>query len=183
VTDVTDIESLQIVSAESGALVEARSSVGRISFGSTSLTGGIEAPVVDGAVDTAGLTSARVVIPVTSLVSDNAMYDNELRARLNAQRYPDIVGELTDVRDLGSGRVALSGELTVRGDRRTQHGTATITSGDTDHVSVTVEGTAVIDMRDYDIKVPKVLMLRIYPEVNLRFRITAKRAPTSDGGK
>ena len=171
---MSDLATLQIVPAESGVLVEARSSVGHITFGSTALTGEWMTDVVDERVDLAGPMTARVVVPMSSLVSGNAMYDNELRTRLNAQRFPDVMGELTQERDLGAGRVSVSGELTLRGaacprDRgpRPSHPPGPTRSRST--WKGPRSSTCVTD-----IELPKVLMLRIYPEVSLRFKVTAK---------
>jgi hypothetical protein len=44
-----------------------------------------------------------------------------------------------------------------------------------DEDQVTVVGEQAIDIRDFSISLPSTLMLRIYPEVIVRFRIEGRR--------
>ncbi|HSV39458.1 MAG TPA: YceI family protein [Nocardioidaceae bacterium] len=165
----------------SGVLVEARSSVGLISFGSQSIGGGFEGRVVDGKLDTTAPIHVSVLVPVDSLQSGNALYDSELRTRLNVLRFPMIEAALTGVTDLGSGRYNVTGDLTIHGETRPQTGTATLTVEETPEPIVVIAGTAVVDMRDYGIELPHVLMLRIYPDVAVHFRVTAPAGNPGEG--
>ena len=176
---VTGCASLAIVPTASAVLIEARSSVGKISFGTTSITGTFMGRVVDDRLDS--LLEGSAVVPVASLASGSALYDNELRTRMNAQRFPEFGASLRSVSDLGSGRLAVTGDLTIHGTTRPQDCTATVemTDNDPEHLTVVLSGTAVVDMRDYDIKLPSILMLRIYPDVTVRFRVTAATAPVA----
>ena len=176
---VTGSAALEIVPTASAVLIEARSSVGKISFGTTEITGQFRGRVVDERLDS--LLEGSAVVPVASLTSGSALYDNELRTRMNAQRFPEFGASLGSVSDLGSGRLAVKGDLTIHGTTRPQDCTAVVevTERDPDCFAVVLSGTAVVDMRDYDIKLPSILMLRIYPDVTVRFRITAASAPVA----
>ena len=166
---------LTIVPSASAILVEARSSVGGITFGTTQLggtfTGVLLEPDGDQRVE---LVRATATVPVTSLVSGNRLYDNELHQRLNARRFPTITAELRQAKDLGSGRFNIAGDLTIHGETRPQLCSAEVTLGpDPARPSVVVSGSAALDIRDFDISLPSALMLRIYPDVVVRFRVEA----------
>lgn len=163
----------------SGVLVEARSSVGLISFGTQSIGGGFDGNIIDGRLDTGTPVTASVLVDVGSLQSGNSLYDSELKTRLNALRFPQIEALLTEVADLGSGRYTVTGDLTIHGTTRPQTGTATLTVSDSaTEPEVVIAGSATVDMRDYGIELPQVLMLRIFPDVEVHFRVSTAPAET-----
>jgi hypothetical protein len=45
-----------------------------------------------------------------------------------------------------------------------------------DDRSLVVEGEQVFDIRDFNMKPPKVLMFKVEPEVTVRIKVTAERA-------
>jgi polyisoprenoid-binding protein YceI len=160
--------------AASAVLVEARSNVGPISFGSMSVAG--EAVVE---IEAGGMVpvSARIELPVSSLESGNSLYDAELRQRLGERRYPVITAELREAKALtaaaGEARFAAEGDITIHGTTRRLSGTVMLTVPDAD--TLIAEGREVVDMRDFEIGVPNVLLLKIYPDVTVQFRVTARR--------
>jgi polyisoprenoid-binding protein YceI len=169
----------------SAVLVEARSSVGLISFGTTKLTGFFRGRLNDGEVDLSVVPSASLTLPVASLTSGNPLYDSEIRTRLHAQRFPTIDAELESATGLGGGRYAVHGDLTIHGETRPQTGTLTVTvehkrsdgaddEGQPDTVTLTAMGSLTVDIRDFDIELPSLLLLQIYPDVTVRFRATAR---------
>ncbi len=166
---------LTIVPSASAILVEARSSVGGIRFGTTEVGGTFTGLLVEeGGAPRVELTHAVATVPVPSLVSGNRLYDNELHQRLNAKRFPSITAELREAVDLGSGRFNIAGDLTIHGETRAQTCSAEVTVGsDPARPSVVVSGSAALDIRDFDISLPSALMLRIYPDVVVRFRVEA----------
>ncbi|HET7736161.1 MAG TPA: YceI family protein [Nocardioidaceae bacterium] len=174
----TVITELYIVSADSAVLVEARSSVGAISFGTTQLSGTVRGHVEEGRIDTSSPLSVLAEVPVASLQSGNAVYDSELRSRLDARRFPHIVAELARLEPLESGRYELEGDLTIHGHAHRYSCTASMEVSD--GPTLLVSGSTVIDMRDYDIALPSLMMLRIYPDVTVHFRIKAAGAPGPD---
>ncbi|MEO6886956.1 MAG: YceI family protein [Jatrophihabitantaceae bacterium] len=192
----TRTANLAVVSAESAVLIEARSSVGLISFGTTAVRGEFRGALVNGEIDVNEPSHASLVVPVTSLTSGNALYDAELHDRLNAQRYPEITAELRTADAVGPGRFSVSGDLTIHGTTRRQIGTLAIAISKTAAASpeqpgartaapvvvtglvVVVSGTLIVDIRDFDIELPGVLMLQIYPDVTVSFRVTAISADT-----
>ncbi len=167
---------LQVVPSASAILVEARSSVGGIRFGTTEVDGTFTGVLVEtGTGPRIELTQATARVPVLSLVSGNRLYDNELHQRLNAKRFPTISADLREVHELGSGRFNIAGDLTIHGETRPQSCTAEVgvAGDDAERPSVVVSGSAALDIRDFDIALPSALMLRIYPDVVVRFRVEA----------
>lgn len=169
-----------VVPEASAVLVEARSNVGPISFGSMSVTGGAEVPYpgADGAAVVP--VSARLEIPVGSLESGNSLYDAELRQRLDERRFPLITAELRAAQPLSDARLQAEGDVTIHGATRRLRGTVAMSSPDPD--TLVAEGREVIDVRDFEIGLPSVLLLKIYPDVTVQFRVTARRAVTPPAG-
>ena len=136
------------------------------------LSGTIEAEVVDGRVDAA--LTGRLEVPVKQLRSGNPLNDAELQRRVDARRYPTIVGEVRNATVLdGDGRFRIEGDLTFHGVTKTITGELQVTA---DGDQLVVEGEHVFDIRDYGIKPPRILMLRVEPEVTVRIKLVAAPA-------
>ena len=105
------------------------------------------------------------------------MYDAELQRRVDSRRHPVIVGEVR-----AASRVNDDGLFDVEGDV-TFHGVTRPVSGSlTAHVqdeTIVVEGSHVFDVREFDINPPRILLLRVYPEVTVRIRLVAELAASS----
>lgn len=174
----------------SALVVEARSTAGPIAFGATGVQGTLGGVLVDSTVDVSAAATASITVPVAALTSGNALYDAELRDRLDARRYPTITARLHSMNALASGRLAVTGELTIHGTTRDMSGAVDIdVSGGAEPgggaqpggpVTVVVTGTQIVDIRDFDIALPTVLMLQIYPDVTVRYRIAAASEERSD---
>jgi DNA-binding PadR family transcriptional regulator len=161
-----------VVPDRSVVLIEARSTVGPITFGAIGVTGVIEAEIQDGQVRPGGAPSAHLEIEVSRLRSGNALYDAELLRRIDARRHPVVALELRGCSAVGSGdRVHVDGEVTLHGTTRPIHGTVNVSlSGPR---KLVVSGEQVFDIRDFDIASPTVLMLRIYPDVRVELQVEA----------
>ncbi|HVS68444.1 MAG TPA: YceI family protein [Mycobacteriales bacterium] len=157
--------------ASSVVLIEARSTVGPIEFATSELTGfGSVAVDQSGDLDFGDSPEAVVQLRVEALTSGNALYDAEVRRRLDARRYPTITARLLRARAVGR-RWALEAEITIHGTTRVMSCAADVETVN-DNV-IRIHGSHVVDMRDFAISVPSVLMLRIYPDVTVRCRIDA----------
>lgn len=167
----------------SAVLIEARSNVGPIVFGSTSIDGYIEAAIDEGAGGDEVLTdpapAARVTIGLDSLRSGNGLYDAELLRRVDARQYPSTVLELQDaIRIEGSDRYEVTGTLTFHGVSRALAGTVRVTMPD--GKTVRIDGEHAFDIREFDIAAPNVLMLRIYPDVRVQLQLEAQLVGLSE---
>lgn len=163
----------EVLADRSAVLVEARSTVGPITFGVMGLTGSFETQTCDGAVCPDAGTTATVVIPTNELRSGNGMYDAELRRRIDARRYPKVTLTLQDCTASGvPDRYRVGGEVTIHGVTRRLDGTVHVAQPGPGVLSVT--GEQAVDIRDFDIAIPTVLMLRIYPDVVVKLYIEAQ---------
>lgn len=166
-------ETFVVDPATSALLIEARSTVGPIELATTTLTGAADVTLADGLLDAASEPTAAIELHVDSLTSGNALYDAEVHRRLDARRFPLIRAELASARPIDEHRWSLVGSLTIHGTIRSMQGSAEVrllSSG-----RLRIVGEQVIDIRDFAISLPSTLMLRIYPDVMVRFRIEARR--------
>ena len=110
---------------------------------------------------------------VSLLGSGNALYDREMMNRVDARRYPTITGELKEIAAApGKNQYAVSGEVTCRGV--TQPATDTMTIESIDDSTVHLSGTHQFVVTDFGIVAPKILMLKVYPEVQVAVNIVAE---------
>lgn len=168
--------TFQVDPSTSALLIGTRSSVGPIEFATTDLTGSADVTVTETAIDATYPPVARLQLPVASLTSGNSLYDAHVRERLEARRFPTIEVLLQGARALDGNRWTLSGDLTIHGTTRSLTGYADVHLVDGGRIRV--QGEQVIDIRDFDIELPSVLMLRIFPDVTVRFHLEAVAVDT-----
>jgi PadR family transcriptional regulator PadR len=167
------ISRFRVVPDRSVVMINARSSVGPITFGAIGVTGFIEAAVVGRRVSTSPFPMAHLEIEVEQLRSGNSLYDAELLRRIDARRHPTVGLDLRACTPLRStGRYQLVGEVTFHGVSRPLDGTVSVAMP-SDHALV-VRGEQVVDIRDFGIVSPTVLMLRIYPDVVVGLQVEAE---------
>jgi polyisoprenoid-binding protein YceI len=174
-----------VVSDRSAVLVRARSNVGSIEFGTNVVTGSVSAKLERSPAGTAlSLDPSAVAaldIDVTTLTSGNPVYDAELRRRVDANRFPLASLALDDVHSLGDDLYEVEGHLTFHDVSRALRGSVQASVvGDT----LTVVGEQVVDIRDFEITTPSLLMLRIYPDVRVYLHLEADvdSSPSETGG-
>jgi hypothetical protein len=165
----------RLVPDRSSLVIDARSNVGPIRWEATGLHGGFE--VVEaglGAVDPRKVQWAEVELPVDGLTSGNPLYDAELLRRIDARAYPTAQVALRHVDAVGTdNRYQLQGDLTFHGVTRPLTGTVVVAFPAPD--VALVYGEKVIDIRDFDVPSPAVLMLKILPDVRVRMSLEAER--------
>jgi DNA-binding PadR family transcriptional regulator/polyisoprenoid-binding protein YceI len=157
----------------SAVLIDARSTVGPICFGSTGVTGSLYAVMGDGGVSTETPPSGWLTIDMTGLSSGNKLYDAELHRRINSRRYPTAKVELKECTPSAPGRrYRLRGELTFHGITRRAEGTVRVEAASDDRIIIS--GEQVFDIRDFALPSPTMLMLRIFPDVRVRLYAEAE---------
>lgn len=180
-----------IDSERSTVTIEASSSVHPIHSEAQGLVGWVEVERGDdGFVDAAAETSARLEFPVDQLRSGNPLEDRELRRRIDAKRHPTITGELESLSPLrdpeerrdetvggsdGEGdagsRFEVTGALTFMGQtKRYVH--EMVWSFEPDG-TLHLRGAAEFDVRDFGMEPPKILMLKVHPEVEVHIDVYA----------
>jgi polyisoprenoid-binding protein YceI len=154
-------------------MINARSSVGPITFGAIGVNGYLDAAVIGRRVCPEPQPVAHLEIDVEQLRSGNTLYDAELLRRIDARRHPTVTLDLRGCTQLSSsGRYLLHGEVTFHGVSRPLDGTVALAMPSDRRL--VVRGEQVVDIRDFGIASPTVLMLRIYPDVVVGLQIEAE---------
>lgn len=173
-SDAQGLSRFVIDPERSAVLIDARSTVGPISFGTIGVEGSLDAALVDGVVRTDIAPSGSLTVDVTALSSGNKLYDAELQRRINSRRYPTARIELRDCTpSLPGSRYRLRGDLTFHGISRPAEGTVCVEAISDDRI--VISGEQVFDMRDFALPSPTVLMLRFFPDVRVRLQAEAER--------
>ncbi len=95
-----------------------------------------------------------------------------MHKRIDARRYPTIDGVLDKMERLGDdGSYGVSGEITFRGVSRHHRDEMTIHALDDE--TVQLAGRSRFDIRDFGMEPPRMLMLKVEPEVDVRVEIVA----------
>jgi hypothetical protein len=157
--------------------VDARSNLHPISTQTRGLEGWVELTVgPDGAVDVDRPVSGRLEVKVDRFSSGNQLYDRELKRRIDARRYPSILGEITGASGAeGPDRYRVTGDVSFHGETRTFEHEMLI---EVDHGShLEMSGERVFDIREFRMKPPSMLMLKVYPEVAVRVELYGATTP------
>jgi polyisoprenoid-binding protein YceI len=154
--------------------VSGRSSLHPINTETRGITGWFEASGRnDGSLDLDLPIAGELQVAVERLTSGNQLYDHELRRRIDARRYPMIEGRVTKISADGPHpRYSVAGDIVFHGKTRSfEHG-MDIELGE-DEVSLI--GDYVFDIREFGMKPPSMLMIRVYPEITVRVEIHGTR--------
>lgn len=161
--------------ARSRVSIHARSSLHPIHTEADGLDGWLEMTLSDGDVDS---LSGHIEFPVEKLTSGKDLEDKELRRRIDSRRFPTISGDIETIKPTDTpGRYLVAGALTFRGVTRRYEDEVTVVV--TDGSTVSVEGQSVFDIRDFGMEPPRILMLKVEPQVTVRIDVVA--TPVSNG--
>lgn len=140
----------------------------------TGLRGYLDAAVdAGGRLDVTAGCSGRLEVPVGQLRSGIALVDLETERRLDAPHYPWIVAQLERL-DAGrpDGSYRATGSISLRDQTRAYSGDLQITSGADG--TLEVAGERGFDVRELGLEPPRLLMLKVYPDVHVRIEIEAE---------
>ncbi len=167
----------RFVPERSRVWIDARSSLHPIHSGTHGLEGFIDVDMLSGGEVTLAMPAVgKLSLPVSRLSSGNVLEDRELRRRVDAKRFPTIDGVLTDMRRVDrSSRYRVGGVLTFRGVSRRCEDEVTLEV--VDDRTVKLDGQSRFDIRDFGMGPPRILMLRVEPEVVVRIELIAEREP------
>ncbi|MBV9312457.1 MAG: YceI family protein [Pseudonocardia sp.] len=161
----------KIVADQSTLSAEAKSSLHPIHAEARHVAGWVEAVIADGSLNAAEPANARIELAIDALRADNALVNREIQKRLDSRRYPTVVAEIHKV-SAGSGdRYEWHGDLTLRHVTKPVTGWAQLVSS-TDS-SLRVTGGLTLDIRDFGLDPPKLLGMRVYPEVTVSVQVAA----------
>jgi polyisoprenoid-binding protein YceI len=165
----------EIDTDETQVWIDARSTLHPIRSQSRGLRGFIEGVVAgDSTLDTASGASATLTLPIDALSSGNPLYDREMRRRVDARRHPQIEAILTSIEAIGGGRYKAEGDITFRGVTRRVSDEVQLSSPEPG--MIVFEGEHTFHLPDFGMDPPRILMLKVYPDVNVRVRIVARGA-------
>jgi polyisoprenoid-binding protein YceI len=117
--------------------------------------------------------SAELSLPVNAIKSGNGIQDREMRRRFDVSRYPTIAARVTHGEALeGEGRYRAFAQLTMHGQTREISGEIQLR---VDGTTLTIDGQQVINVKDFGIDPPRLIILKVEPEVDLRVHIEAER--------
>jgi polyisoprenoid-binding protein YceI len=115
--------------------------------------------------------SAELTLPVDAIKSGNGIQDREMRRRFDANRYPAITARVTHGEALeGAGKYRAVAQLTMHGQTRPITGDVTLSVAGT---TMTIDGQQVINVKDFGIDPPRLIILKVEPEVDLQVHIVA----------
>lgn len=161
----------RVLPERSKVWIESRSNLHPVHAEGDQVVGFVEAEVSGDRLLLNPSPRGRIEVPVERLRSGNALYDRELLRRIDARRYPTIVGEIREVRATDRpDRYRVVGDLSFHGVTRTVEGEVTVRIQDG---RLVIEGEQTFDVRDFGIEPPRILMLRVYPDVKVRLRVEA----------
>ena len=162
----------RIVPERSKVFIEATSSVHPIHGEAAGLEGSINADFNGDGLDLTSQPQMSIELPVERLKSGNKLEVGEMMRRIDARRYPSIRGVVRDIKAKGDdGRYLMTGDLTFHGVTQSVDGEVSISRPDDN--TLVIEGEREFDIRDFNVSPPKILMLKVHPEVKVRIRVEA----------
>jgi polyisoprenoid-binding protein YceI len=164
--------TFRIVPGRSKVWIEAKSSLHPIHGEAGGLEGSIDTDVADGQPVFDSNSKIRIELPVEALKSGKSLEDAEMMKRIEARRYPTIRGEVREISHDGDGRYRIRGDLTFHGITQTVDGE--VSARFDGENSLVIEGEHIFDIRDFGVQPPKILMLKVHPDVSVRIRVVAE---------
>jgi polyisoprenoid-binding protein YceI len=161
-------------SVRSCVWVSGRSSLHPINTETRGITGWFEAATrADGSLDLDQHVSGELELAVERLTSGNQLYDRELRRRMDAKRFPTIAGRLTHIALQGAHPdYMVTGQVSFHGKTRTFAHDMQIEALDE---GIALTGEDVFDIREFGMKPPSMLMVRVYPEISVKVELHGVR--------
>jgi polyisoprenoid-binding protein YceI len=152
--------------------IDGSSSVHPVRATATGLTGWITLATTASGVAKAPALGGEIRIDVGRLRSGNPLVDRETRRRIDARHHPEIVGTVTAGERTAPDRLHVTGTIAFRGQLQSVTGEVTVGLAPD---RVTVEGATTFDVRTWGLQPPRVGLLRVHPEVNVRIHVVAAR--------
>ncbi|MCB1248114.1 MAG: YceI family protein [Acidimicrobiales bacterium] len=160
----------------SRATVHATSSVHPITS-SAAVTGWVELTLApDGSVDLDQPVDGWICVALAEMRSGNPLVDREAERRLQVRKHPTMEGRLVSLAPAAPDgghehHYDGEGELTFRGQ------TAPLTGGlsvDVDGDELTLTGDTTLDVTDYGVQPPSLLVIKVHSLVRIELRATAR---------
>lgn len=172
---MTALARFRIVPDRSRLWIDARSNVHPIHSSTDGIEGYVDLDVdTEGTISVDGSPKGHLSLSVTRLSSGNRLEDREMRNRIDVERYPTINGVLGEMHPVGqNGTFRVSGDVTFRGVTQRHEDQMRVSVLDTS--TIKLEGASRFNVRDFGMDPPRMFMLRVEPEVDVRVEIVAVR--------
>jgi len=149
--------------SESVVEIQAKSSVHPIKGEIKAITGDVTGAVEDGKILLDPMPSGYIECPVDALKSGNKLEDFEMRRRVEAKKFPTIRFDLREASG-GPEEFKLRCALTFHGVTKEFEETCTAKfDGD----KLLVEGQHTFNIEEYGVTAPKIMNLKVYPDVTI----------------
>ena len=169
----------RFVPAESRLFIHASSSIHGISTDADGVEGSVELTIrADGSIDPTRPRRGSLRFEIARLSSGNPLYDIETERRIDARRYPlveaalsrlDVIGPTDDATGV---RCAVAGTLSFHGVSRSLDGEIEVRR--LAEKALRITGERVLDVRDWDIHPPRLGLIKVHPEVQVRLEAVAR---------
>lgn len=158
---------------DSFLVIHSNSSVHPITWTARALSGSLTATLVADTVDARAVIDGVLELAVSDLKSGTAAYDLQLPRAVHAKKFPTIRATLTSLDPTEGETYQASGTLEFHG---TQVEIEAPIRVQTKNGKIRLSGELGTDLRHFGFEPPKVLGLKVYPEVRIEF--AAVGAPT-----
>jgi hypothetical protein len=116
--------------------------------------------------------AGHLTVEVGELKTGNPLYDREIRNRLEARTFPTFEAHLGSVAEGGAaGSWTVGGSVSAHGVQADLDGTVTVAVEDD---VVRVGGAEPVDFREFGLKAPRILTLRVEPIVTVELDAVAR---------
>ena len=160
----------QIDPAASQVWIEGSSSVHPIHACASGLSGWIELSTIKAGVAAQPNMAGEVRIEVDRLASGNALVDRETRRRIDAKRYPEIVGTVGSATRITTQHIEISGTIEFRGQQVEVSGICDVTLAGS---RIMIDGSQRFDVRDWGLTPPRIGLLRVHNDIEVRIHVEA----------
>jgi polyisoprenoid-binding protein YceI len=152
---------------------EAHSNVHAVRGKASDLDGYIEAGWdADGTLVVETALKMHVEFPAERLRSGNGLQDREMWKVIDSKRFPRIAADLRGLAPAGTpGRYTAVGDITLAGRRRKYRGDLTLARSD---ASIVIDGELEVDIRDFGLRPPRLLIMKVDPVVKVRLHLIAR---------
>ncbi len=138
------------------------------------VTGWVELTVdPDGRVDPGAPVDGLVEVALGAMRSGNPLIDREAERRLHIRRHPTVTGRLTGLTPATDApeSVAGAGTIDFHGVTRPIEGTLRVTA--LPDGGFAIEGTAELDVTDFDVQPPSLLVVKVHPQIRVTLSAVA----------
>lgn len=151
-----------VVPDRSTVSISGRSTLHPIRATADGLTGWLDAEIGPTGLEPGHDVGGRIELEVGRLASGNALIDRETRRRVDARRHPLITGDVTDILAIDGPTATVEGVIGFHGEDVAVEGDLQIILSPP---GVIVRGEARFDVRWWALEPPRLMTLRVHPEI------------------